>query len=353
MGKKKKRYVIVSFLIFIFIFIHICDIRVVSAEDNFNVVIPVNAGETSVRYTEYISDTEGPMGFSVNDGKAYVLDSENERILIYSPDGYVGEIELGFYSKRMALVEDTIYVVDYFQNKLIEYTKEGEMVAGYGIWFCESENVMEITKVDGELVVISRDGMMNAYDSAFDRFWVNVGHKSMNTAQVRTYEAYRCNIREVTNVLGDGYTMITSEIGTDHLYLEKVITRENAEGEITGYYIPVLGSAAVYPEQTLYIRDGELYVMYGREDSVTIQIAEFQAEYESTLPELCARAREGKRANMEARRQKINPDKVNFELAFWDVFPGGAEYSSVVSMLSGYSRGLHPGILLGKIIEID
>ena len=93
--------------------------------------------------------------------------------------------------------------------------------------------------------------------------------------------------------------------------------------------------------------------MYGREDSVTIQKAEFQAEYESTLPELCARAREGKRANMEARRQKINPDKVNFELAFWDVFPGGAEYSSVVSMLSGYSRGLHPGILLGKIIEID
>ena len=353
MGKKKKRYVIVSFLIFIFIFIHICDIRVVSAEDNFNVVIPVNAGETSVRYTEYISDTEGPMGFSVNDGKAYVLDSENERILIYSPDGYVDEIEFGFYSKRMALVEDTIYVVDYFQNKLVEYTKEGEMVAGYGIWFCESENVMEITKVDGELVVISRDGMMNAYDSAFDRFWVNVGHKSMNTAQVRTYEAYRCNIREVTNVLGDGYTMITSEIGTDHLYLEKVITRENAEGEITGYYIPVLGSAAVYPEQTLYIRDGELYVMYGREDSVTIQKAEFQAEYESTLPELCARAREGKRANMEARRQKINPDKVNFELAFWDVFPGGAEYSSVVSMLSGYSRGLHPGILLGKIIEID
>ena len=353
MGKKKKRYVIVSFLIFIFIFIHICDIRVVSAEDNFNVVIPVNAGETSIGYTEYMKGTEGPMGFFVDDGKAYVLDSENERILIYSPDGYVDEIELGFYSKRMALVEDTIYVVDYFQNKLVEYTKEGEMVAGYGIWFCESENVMEITKVDGELVVISRDGMMNAYDSAFDRFWVNVGHKSMNTAQVRTYEAYRCNIREVTNVLGDGYTMITSEIGTDHLYLEKVITRENAEGEITGYYIPVLGSAAVYPEQTLYIRDGELYVMYGREDSVTIQKAEFQAEYESTLPELCARAREGKRANMEAIRKKINPDKVNFELAFWDVFPGGAEYSSVVSMLSGYSRGLHPGILLGKIIEID
>ncbi len=323
-----------------------------SAEESFYVTIPVNSGENSVGYTKYISDTEGPMGFFVDDGKAYILDSENERILIYSPDGYEGEIELGYYARRMALVEDEIYVVDYYQEKLVQYTKEGERGAEYTLGLYESGEVAGVTKVDGVLALISRSGSMNAYDPVVDEFCVGVGD-STRDVQVRTYEANRCTIREVTAELGDGCTMITSEIGADYLYLEKVITRTNADGEITGYYEVDIGSSVVFPEQTIYVGGGEVYLMHGGKDAVTVKQAEFQPDYDSKLPELCAQAREGVRNMMERSRQMFNPDKVNFELAVWDKTLRAGEYGSVASMVCGYSMGKHIGIEMGKVVGIE
>ena len=290
MGKKKKRYVIVSFLIFIFI--HICDIRVVSAEDNFNVVIPVNAGETSVRYTEYISDTEGPMGFSVNDGKAYVLDSENERILIYSPDGYVDEIEFGFYSRQFELVNNELFVIDYFDSKLIRYTMAGVKKGEYSLEGIEDDYIEKITVVDDIPAIITRTGRVLAYNSAEGEFSDEVDSGLLQTT-IRTYMYNGCQVREVKQNLEYGYTVTTSEIGTDYLYIEKVISKKKVDGQTDSFFKINLNGWVIFPEQYIYYDEEELYVMYGFEDKLVIQKAIFQDQYTSELMQMSETAKQG------------------------------------------------------------
>ncbi len=233
------------------------------------------------------------MGFFVNDGKAYVLDSENERVLIYSSDGYEGEIELGFYSRQFELVNDELFVIDYFDNKLIRYTLTGIKLGEYSLQGIEAGYIERIAVVNDVPAILTKTGKLMAYDFTEAQFVDEIYSELHQADIIRTYEYNGCTVREVTQDLGYGYTVITSEIGTDYLYAEKVISKKKADGQTDSFFKINLNGWKIFPEQYIYFDEEDLYIMYGFEDELVIQKAIFQDQYASDLMQLTEKAKQG------------------------------------------------------------
>ena len=141
----------------------------VQAEDTNTVAeIPVGEEENTVTYTKYSACSEGPQDFYVYQDKAYLLDSENDRILVYDGITFEQCIDLGTYCNMMEIIDDEIYVLAYVQQKILKFNMKGELLETYPLG-CDSSRVKAMVK-DKDIMIVNSAGQKMQYVDSYSGF---------------------------------------------------------------------------------------------------------------------------------------------------------------------------------------
>ncbi len=197
--------------------------------------IPAGTDGYSAGYKEYSAGSEGPQDFYVYEGKVYLLDSENDRILVYAGAEFEQCIGLDAYCTMLEILDGEIYVLACTQNAVFKYDLEGRRQESYPLG-CDASGVKGITKRDGRVMIINAAGQTLAYTNRYSGFSTVRRDIEKAAPSVQGKKEYCINDIPVTEYLtnvSSGYAILHRyNYQTDHLIGEEYITKLRGEEPI-------------------------------------------------------------------------------------------------------------------------
>ena len=253
------------------------------AEDTNTVAeIPVGEGENAVTYTKYSACPEGPQDFYVYKDRAYLLDSENYRILVYDGITFEQCIDLGTYCNMMEIIDDEIYALAYVQKKILKFNMEGELLESYPLG-CDSSRVKAIVK-DKDVMIINSAGQKMQYVNSYSGFGKVYGDIKLADSvseknpleEPKEYRIGEVEIQEYfTNISGDYAVFHRYNTQLDHVIGDEFIVQLQGE-EIKGYHKMDLDSWVVIPKRYFRVINEQPYLMNCYKDRVVIERVIFE-----------------------------------------------------------------------------
>ncbi len=254
----------------------------VQAEDTNTVAeIPVGEEENTVTYTKYSACSEGPQDFYVYQDKAYLLDSENDRILVYDGITFEQCIDLGTYCNMMEIIDDEIYVLAYVQQKILKFNMKGELLETYPLG-CDSSRVKAMVK-DKDIMIVNSAGQKMQYVDSYSGFGkvseeIKLADSLSEKNSLEEPTKYRIGdveIREYFTNISDNYAIFhryNTQLG--HIIGDQFVVQLQEE-EIKGSHKIDMDKWAVIPKRFFRVIDKQPYLMNCYEDRVVIERVTF------------------------------------------------------------------------------
>ncbi|MDE7297953.1 MAG: hypothetical protein K2N94_03870 [Lachnospiraceae bacterium] len=225
-------------------------------------------------YNKYSDGSEGPQDFYVYQGKVYLLDSENDRILVYQFDTFQKCIELDAYCTMIEILDDEIYVLAWTKKEIRKYDMEGRLQASYPLGGCDASRVRGIVKDGNRVMIINDAGQTLAYNDFYHGFSGVRNDVELVDFSIHGKKKYSVNgismIEYLTDVSSDYAILHRYNNQTDHLIGEEYIVKRCGE-ESVGYYDLDLEAWAVLPMRYFRVIDEKPYLMSCYKDKVIVR----------------------------------------------------------------------------------
>lgn len=293
------------------------------AEDTNTVAeIPVGEGENAVTYTKYSACPEGPQDFYVYKDRAYLLDSENYRILVYDGITFEQCIDLGTYCNMMEIIDDEIYALAYVQKKILKFNIEGELLESYPLG-CDSSRVKAIVK-DKDVMIINSAGQKMQYVDSYSGFGKVYGDIKLADSvseknpleEPKEYRIGEVEIQEYfTNISGDYAVFHRYNTQLGHVIGDEFIVQLQGE-EIKGYHKMDLDSWVVIPKRYFRVINEQPYLMNCYKDRVVIEKVIFEDTLQNSFWDNIESIQEEVKARNESMKKlKQERDEKNTKAA--------------------------------------
>lgn len=277
--------------------------------------IPAGQDETSAKYQKYSACPEGPQDFYIYDGKTYLLDSENERILVYSGNKFENSIDLGAYCTIMEILDGEIYVLAYTKGAVLRYSLEGELLGTYPLGI-DTARVIGITKIksgNGTVAIINSAGQTLSFAnsiSGFSTVRTEIPLVQTSVTNSKEYDLDGFLIQEyMTDQDGDFALLHRYNNQSDHLIGETYAVRLNASDEPIEYYKIDSEDWTVIPNRYFRIIDDSAYLLCCYKDKVVIQQLLFSKEVMDSALE--KERTDSVLGNLDQRISKTDNKKIN------------------------------------------
>ncbi len=252
---------------------------------------------------------EGPDAFAVEDGAIFILDSQNDRIVVWRNGEYSSiNIELCPRANHMKYQNQRLGVVDNYEGVTGVYTTEGELVTlikhpisiinayvaelsgigdSYVIWKTYRGNYYRYDWVDGTLEM---------EESPWQKVLLDEGTLCITdvNGQVEWNVYAKNRIIEVLSISDDEliYQQYQFVTNVDLILAELSLRKITADGEET-YTIIDISAWHTHPLEPCYLStDGKVYVMECLEECTVVSEVVFGTADISHMGELEARAKE-------------------------------------------------------------
>lgn len=313
--------------------------------------IPVGTDGYSAGYNKYSAGSEGPQDFYVYEGRVYLLDSKNDRILVYTGAEFEQCIELDAYCTMLEILDNEIYVLAFTQNAVLKFDMEGRLQEKYPLG-CDASAVKGITQRDGRVMILNAAGQMLAYDTRFSRFSIvrrDIEKVDFSIQGKKTYYENDILIKEyLTNVTSDYAILHRYNNQSDHLVGDEYITKLR-QGEQIAWYKLDMEDWTVLPMRYFRVIDGKPYFMSCYGDRVIVREVVFAEEIKDSFPGAVAGLTEEIKKMTSVRKSAAAMNKISLSRA--QVISRAESMRTIYWMLEEKHKVVRGSAVLPKVIK--
>lgn len=246
------------------------------------ICLEISAGLESgeIQYKDFLEGIQGPNSFVVRDGKFYILDTYNERILIYEGPVLEGSIAINecYNAMNFVVYKNNFYVLN-SDDVIYEYNPEGVVVSEYALPAEKSYYEVMTMRVNDERKVVINFLDGTAYFIKNGE-WIlyneeSITQKSMETVQEFAYKGFSWFI----SVNNDGRNCIGVDI-ENSIYVDRLIFQNydrqiekyDSDGNLVGWAnIDASNWFTMIPQKSIHVtQEGDIFLMSCLEDKVVI-----------------------------------------------------------------------------------